>query len=130
MNLFDKLEAQRTAIEAKRVAANQYSAAYNAAMHKKFLEQAQAHIERALALATPQQFLARCISKSYNFGHISTISPEYVPGCFNYRENPFTPEVIAELKVAYQKDGGSLDIGVHDDWGAIRVMVVIKWEGA
>ena len=105
MNLFDKLEAQRAA-------------------------QAQAHIERALALATPQQFLERCISKSYNFGHISTISPEYVPGCFNYRENPFTPEVIAELKVAYQKDGGSLDIGVHDDWGAIRVTVVIKWEGA
>ena len=87
-------------------------------------------IERALALATPQQFQQRCISKSYNFGYISAISPEYVPGCSNYQENPFTPDVIAELKVAYQKDGGSLDIGVQDDWGAIQVTVVIKWEGA
>ena len=129
MNLFDKLEAQRAAIEAKRVAANQYTAAYTAAKHKQALEQAKAYVERALALATPKQFLERCISKSFSFGYISTIDPDYVPG-LNYRENPFTPEVIAELKVAYQKDGGSLDVGVHDDWGAIQVTVVIKWEGA
>lgn len=130
MNLFAKLEAQRAALEAKRAAANQYTAAYTEAKHKQALEQAKAYIERALALATPKQFQQRCISKSYNFGHLSTIDPDYAPGRSNYRENPFTPEVIAELKVDYQKDGGSLDIGVQDDWGAIQVTVVIKWEGA
>ena len=129
MNLFDKLEAQRAALEAKRVAANQYTAAYNAAKHKQALEQANAYVERALALATPKQLLERCISKSFSFGHISTLNPDYVPG-LDYRENPFTPDVIAELKATYQQDGGSLDVVVHDDWGAIQVTVVIKWEGA
>jgi hypothetical protein len=127
MNLFDKLEAQRVAIEAKRVANQQYTAAYNEAKHKQALEQANAYIERALALATPEQFCRRCISKSHNFGYISTIDPEYVPGCSNYKENPFTADVITELKATYQKDGGSLDVGVHDDWGCILVTVVVKW---
>ena len=127
MNLFAKLEAQRVAIEAKRVANEHYTARYNEAMHKQALEQAKSYIKRALDTATREQVLMRCISKSYHFGHISTIDPEYEPGCSNYKENPFTPEVIAELKVVYQKDGVSLDVGVHDEWGAILVTVVVKW---
>ena len=127
MKLFDKLEAQRVSIEAKRVANQQYTAAYNEAKHKQALKQANAYIERVLNTATQEQVLMRCISKSYNFGYISTIDSEYVPGCSNYRENPFTPNVIAELKAVYQNDGVGLDVGVHDDWGCILVTVVIKW---
>lgn len=127
MKLFDKLEAQRVAIEAKRVANQQYTDRYNEAMHKQALERAKAHVQRVLNTATQEQVLMRCISKSYNFGYISTTDPEHVPGCSNYKENPFTPDVIAELKAIYQNDGVGLDVGVHDDWGCILVTVVIKW---
>ena len=127
MNLFDKLEAQRVAIEAKRVAKQQYTDRYNEAMHKQALERAKAHIQRVLNTATHEQVLMRCISKSYNFGYISTTDSEYVLDYSNYKENPFTPDVIAELKAIYRNDGVGLDVGVHDDWGCILVTVVVKW---
>ena len=128
-NLFAQLEAHRQRLESQRTREEQASAQASAQKHQDNLQQAREFIKRAIAESTAEEFFKRTISRSYAFGHISTIDPEYRSG-IRFRENPFTPEVIGVLKGDYAALGGSLDIGVHDDWGAIRVFICIKWTGA